>query len=76
MKRYIWLLYEYMLRSRLFEEAVTRIWHDGRISGEMHLRIGCQGAGIWLPGKICQSLYREYYSLQPQHGRPGAARDR
>jgi len=29
-----------MLRSRLFEEAVTRIWNDGRISGEMHLSIG------------------------------------
>ena len=36
----LWFLYENMLRSRLFEEAVTRIWHDGRISGEMHLSIG------------------------------------
>ena len=36
----LWSLYENMLRSRLFEEAVTRIWHDGRISGEMHLSIG------------------------------------
>ena len=35
-----WFLYENMLRSRLFEEAVTRIWHEGRISGEMHLSIG------------------------------------
>ena len=29
-----------MLRSRLFEEAVMRLWNDGRISGEMHLSIG------------------------------------
>ncbi len=29
-----------MLRSRLFEEAVRRLWNDGRISGEMHLSIG------------------------------------
>jgi len=29
-----------MLRSRLFEEAVTRLWNDGNISGEMHLSIG------------------------------------
>ena len=29
-----------MLRSRLFEEAVTRLWNDGKISGEMHLSIG------------------------------------
>lgn len=36
----IWKLYEMMLRSRLFEESVTRIWHAGDISGEMHLGIG------------------------------------
>jgi pyruvate dehydrogenase E1 component alpha subunit len=29
-----------MLRSRLFEEAVARLWYDGAISGEMH-----QGTG-------------------------------
>jgi pyruvate dehydrogenase E1 component alpha subunit len=29
-----------MLRSRLFEEAVTRLWNDGAISGEMHLGTG------------------------------------
>ena len=36
----LWLLYENMLRSRLFEEAVSRLWDDGKISGEMHLSIG------------------------------------
>ena len=36
----LWFLYENMLRSRRFEEAVSRIWHDGKISGEMHLSIG------------------------------------
>jgi pyruvate dehydrogenase E1 component alpha subunit len=36
----LWFLYENMLRSRLFEEAVRRLWNDGRISGEMHLSIG------------------------------------
>jgi TPP-dependent pyruvate/acetoin dehydrogenase alpha subunit len=36
----LWRLYESMLKSRLFEEAVSRIWHEGRISGEMHLSIG------------------------------------
>lgn len=29
-----------MLKSRLFEEAVTRLWDDGLISGEMHLGTG------------------------------------
>ena len=36
----LWFLYENMLRSRRFEEAVSRLWDDGRISGEMHLSIG------------------------------------
>ncbi len=35
-----WSLYPPMLRSRLFEEAVARLWHDGLISGEMHLGTG------------------------------------
>ena len=34
------LLYGLMLRSRLFEEAVTQLWKDGLISGEMHLGTG------------------------------------
>jgi len=43
-----WWLYESMLRSRLFEEAVSRLWHDGAISGEMHLGTGEEGivAGV------------------------------
>lgn len=36
----LWTLYALMLKSRLFEEAVTRLWHDGLISGEMHLGTG------------------------------------
>ena len=40
MKPDLWLLYENMLRSRLFEEAVTQVWNDGNISGEMHLSVG------------------------------------
>ena len=35
-----WLLYTLMLRSRLFEEAIAQLWHDGLISGEMHLGTG------------------------------------
>jgi pyruvate dehydrogenase E1 component alpha subunit len=29
-----------MLKSRLFEEAVASLWHDGLVSGEMHLGTG------------------------------------
>jgi len=29
-----------MVRSRLFEEAVKKLWEDGKIPGEMHLGIG------------------------------------
>jgi acetoin:2,6-dichlorophenolindophenol oxidoreductase subunit alpha len=35
-----WSLYEQMLKSRLFEEAVAQLWQDGLISGEMHLGTG------------------------------------
>jgi pyruvate dehydrogenase E1 component alpha subunit len=35
-----WSLYAKMLESRLFEEAVIRLWQDGLISGEMHLGTG------------------------------------
>ena len=36
----LWSLYELMLKSRLFEDVVTELWHDGLISGEMHLGTG------------------------------------
>ena len=36
----LWALYRQMLRSRLFEEAVAELWHEGHISGEMHLGVG------------------------------------
>ncbi|OQA23186.1 MAG: Acetoin:2,6-dichlorophenolindophenol oxidoreductase subunit alpha [Chloroflexi bacterium ADurb.Bin360] len=36
----LWALYALMLESRLFEEAVASLWHDGLISGEMHLGTG------------------------------------
>jgi len=35
-----WHLYGQMLRCRLFEKEVARLWHDGVISGEMHLSMG------------------------------------
>jgi pyruvate dehydrogenase E1 component alpha subunit len=37
-----------MLSSRLFEEAVAQLWHEGLISGEMHLGTGEEGivAGV------------------------------
>ena len=36
----LWSLYALMLKSRLFEEATARLWHEGLISGEMHLGTG------------------------------------
>lgn len=44
----LWSLYTHMLKSRLFEEAVSRLWADGYISGEMHLGAGEEGivAGV------------------------------
>ncbi len=39
----LWSLYRLMLRSRLVETEVIRLWEDGLISGEMHLGIGEEG---------------------------------
>jgi pyruvate dehydrogenase E1 component alpha subunit len=36
----LWSLYALMLKSRLLEEAIAGLWHDGLISGEMHLGTG------------------------------------
>ena len=36
----LWSLYGVMLKSRLFEEAIAKLWHEGLISGEMHLGTG------------------------------------
>lgn len=36
----LWTLYTLMMKSRLFEEAIAKLWHDGLISGEMHLGTG------------------------------------
>jgi len=36
----LWSLYSLMKKSRLFEEAVAKLWHDGLISGEMHMGTG------------------------------------
>ena len=36
----LWSLYSLMKKSRQFEEAVTQLWKDGLISGEMHLGTG------------------------------------
>ncbi len=36
----LWSLYALMLKSRVYEEAITRLWKDGLISGEMHLGTG------------------------------------
>ncbi len=38
-----WLLYRHMLRSRLYEVAVSALWHEGLISGQMHLGTGEEG---------------------------------
>lgn len=40
MKPDLWLLYQHMYRSRLFEKEVTKLWNLGKISGEMHLGVG------------------------------------
>lgn len=36
----LWSLYALMMKSRLYEEAIAKLWQDGLISGEMHLGTG------------------------------------
>ncbi len=35
-----WHLYAQMLRCRLFEKEVMRLWQEGAIPGEMHMSMG------------------------------------
>jgi acetoin:2,6-dichlorophenolindophenol oxidoreductase subunit alpha len=48
-----WSLYALMLKSRLFEEAVTKLWHDGLISGEMHLGTGEEAIIAGVISQLC-----------------------
>ena len=49
----LWSLYQIMLKSRLFEEAVARIWQAGKISGEMHLGTGEEGIIAGVVDHLC-----------------------
>lgn len=40
MQNEIWSYYPLMLKSRLFEEGIAKLWYEGFISGEMHLGTG------------------------------------
>ena len=48
------LLYTLMKKSRLFEEAVARLWQRGLISGEMHLGTGEEAI---IAGIVSQQWY-------------------
>ncbi|MFQ5752121.1 MAG: thiamine pyrophosphate-dependent dehydrogenase E1 component subunit alpha [bacterium] len=48
----LWSLYRQMFKSRLFEEAVIQIWHEGKISGEMHLGIGEEAIVAGVVGQL------------------------
>ena len=41
-----WYLYTAMLRCRLFEEEVRRLWQDGSIPGEMHMSMGEEAIAV------------------------------
>lgn len=44
--------YALMLRSRLFEGCVAKLWHDGLISGEMHLGTGEEAIIAGIVGQL------------------------
>lgn len=48
----LWSLYPLMLRSRLIEEGISRLWHEGLISGEMHLGTGEEATVAGVVGQL------------------------
>ena len=63
----LWLAYRHMLRSRLFEEAVTVLWEQGLISGEMHLGTGEEAivAGVVLQLQDGDALALDHRGTAP-----------
>ena len=63
----LWSLYALMLKSRLFEEAVTQLWKEGLISGEMHLGTGEEAivAGIVSQLRTGDSMALDHRSTPP-----------
>ncbi len=47
-----WHLYLEMLRSRLYEVEVKRLWQDGAIPGEMHLSMGEEGIVVGIVDQL------------------------
>lgn len=62
-----WPTYRQMLRSRLFEEAVSHLWQEGLISGEMHLSTGEEAivAGIVLQLQAGDALALDHRATSP-----------
>jgi len=50
----LWSFYTIMLKSRLFEEAIAKLWHDGLISGEMHLGTGEEAIIAGVVTQLCE----------------------
>lgn len=50
----LWSLYWNMLRSRLFELEVTRLWQEGLIPGEMHLGVGEEAIAAGVIGQLAE----------------------
>lgn len=48
----LWSLYSLMLKSRLFEEAVTQLWHEGLISGKLAALVLETGSAVKF-GRVC-----------------------
>lgn len=63
----LWHLYELMLRSRFFEEAVIQLWDEGKIYGEMHMGIGEEAimAGICSQLKEGDSIAMDHRGTSP-----------
>jgi acetoin:2,6-dichlorophenolindophenol oxidoreductase subunit alpha len=63
----LWSLYALMLKSRLFEETIAKLWHDGLISGEMHLGTGEEAivAGVVANLREGDAIALDHRATQP-----------
>jgi acetoin:2,6-dichlorophenolindophenol oxidoreductase subunit alpha len=49
-----WHLYAQMLRCRLFELEVKRLWDEGAISGEMHMSMGEEAIAVGIVDQLTE----------------------
>lgn len=63
----LWFIYQQVLKSRLFEDAVAVLWEQGLISGEMHSSTGEEpiAAGVVLQMREGDAMALDHHGTPP-----------